>query len=150
MSLRLVEPSPALLRLAQAARDPSPHRQDEPYRQALSGIYSRLAATAWQRTGFVPPREPHRATAPYADEAAFAADLQVIADSLASHGAAPLAAVRLVRWRRALSVFGFHLAVLDLRQNADVHEVVVVKLLAAVGVASDDLALDEAARGIAP
>jgi phosphoenolpyruvate carboxylase len=61
MSLRLVEPTPALLRLAHAARDPSKHRQDEPYRQALSGVYSRLAATAQARTGFVSPREPHRA-----------------------------------------------------------------------------------------
>ena len=136
MSLRLLEPTPALLRLAHAARDPSPHRQDEPYRQALSGIYSRLAATARKRTGFVPPREPHRATEPYADEAAFAADLQVIADSLASHGAAPLAAVRLQPLQRALRVFGFHLAALDLRQNADVHEAVVAELLAAVGVAT--------------
>ena len=38
------------------------------------------------------------------------------------------------------------LAALDLRQNADVHEAVVAELLAAVGVASDYLALEEAAR----
>ena len=146
MSQRLVEPSPALLRLAHAARDPSKHRQDEPYRQALSGIYSRLAATAQARTGFVPPREPHRAIEAYPDEAAFAADLQAIAGSLASHGAAPLAAVRLKPLQRALRVFGFHLAAIDLRQNADVHETVVAELLAAVGVESDYLALDEPAR----
>jgi phosphoenolpyruvate carboxylase len=146
MSQRLVEPTAALLRLAHAARDPSKHRQDEPYRQALSGIYSRLAAAASARTGFVSPREPHRAIEPYAGEAAFAADLQAIADSLASHGAAPLAAVRLKPLQRALSVFGFHLAAIDLRQNADVHEVVVAELLAAVGVQSDYLKLDEAAR----
>ena len=146
MSQRLVEPTPALLRLAHAARDPSKHRQDEPYRQALSGIYSRLAATAHARTGFVPPREPHRATEAYPDEAAFAADLQVIADSLASHGAAPLAATRLKPLQRALRVFGFHLAAVDLRQNSDVHEVVVAELLAAVGVEPAYLKLDEAAR----
>jgi phosphoenolpyruvate carboxylase len=146
MSLRLVEPTAALLRLAHAARDPSRHRQDEPYRQALSGIYSRLAATAHARAGFISPREPHRAIEPYADEAAFAADLRVIADSLAGHGAAQLAAVRLKPLLRALSVFGFHLAAIDLRQNADVHEVVVAELLAAVGVESNYLALNEAAR----
>ena len=146
MSLRLVEPTPALLRLAHAAHDPSKHRQDEPYRQALSGMYSRLAATAHARTGFVSPREPHREAEPYADEAAFAADLRVIADSLASHGAARLAAVRLKPLQRALRVFRFHLAALDLRQNADVHEVVVAEILAAVGVEPDYLGLDENAR----
>jgi phosphoenolpyruvate carboxylase len=146
MSLRLLEPTPALLRLAHSARDPSPHRQDEPYRQALSGMYSRLAATARERAGFVPPREPHRAAEPYAGEAAFAADLQVIAESLASHGASKLAAVRLRPLQRALGVFGFHLAAIDLRQNADVHEVVVADLLAAVGVAPDYLALQEPER----
>jgi|CXWL01.1.fsa_nt_gi phosphoenolpyruvate carboxylase len=146
LSLRLLEPTAALMRLAHAARDPSQHRQDEPYRQALSGMYSRLAATAHARTGFVPPREPHRAAEPYPDEAAFAADLQVIADSLAGHGAARLAAIRLHPLQRGLRVFGFHLAALDLRQNADVHEVVVAELLAAVGVEPAYLALDEAAR----
>jgi phosphoenolpyruvate carboxylase len=146
MSLRLLQPTPALLRLAQAAKDSSVHRQDEPYRQALSGIYSRLAATAHARTGFVPPREPHRQTEAYPDEAAFAADLEVIAESLASHGAAPLAAVRLKPLQRALGVFGFHLAAIDLRQNADVHEAVVAELLSAVGVHSGYLELQETAR----
>ena len=152
MSLRLVEPSAALLRLAHAARDPSKHRQDEPYRQALSGIYSRLAATGNARTGFVSPREPHRAIEPYPDEGAFAADLQTIADSLGSHGASQLAAVRLKPLQRALRVFGFHLAAIDLRQNADVHEVVVAELLSAVGVMEVEgemrayLALEEPAR----
>jgi len=146
MSLRLLQPTAALLGLAGAAKDPSQHRHDEPYRQALSGIYARLAATAAARTGFVPPREPHRAAEPYPDEAAFAADLQVIADSLASHGASPLCAVRLKPLQCALRVFGFHLAAIDLRQNADVHESVVAELLAAVGVHSGYLSLDEPAR----
>jgi len=146
MSLRLLAPTAALLRLAHAARDPSPHRQDEPYRQALSGRYSRLAATAHRRAGFIPPREPHRAAEPYPDEAAFAADLQVIADSLSSHGASKLAAVRLRPLQRALDVFGFHLAAIDMRQNADVHEVAVADLLRAVGVQADYCALDEPAR----
>jgi phosphoenolpyruvate carboxylase len=58
----------------------------------------------------------------------------------------PLAAIRLRPLQRALGVFGFHLAALDLRQNADVHEVVVADLLASVGVESKYLALDEPAR----
>ena len=146
MSLRLQEPTPALLSLARAAQDPSRHRQDEPYRQALSGIYSRLTATARARAGLVPSREPHREMEAYADETAFAADLQVIADSLASHGAAQIALVRLKPLQCALRVFRFHLAAIDLRQNADVHEAVVAELLAAVGVEPAYLALDEPAR----
>ncbi len=146
MSLRLVQPNAELLELARAAEDASPHRQDEPYRQALSGLYARLAATATARTGLLPAPEPHRATAPYPDEAAFAADLEIIAASLASHGASRLAAVRLKPLQRALRVFNFHLAAIDLRQNADVHEAVVAEILAAVGVQADYLGLDESAR----
>ena len=146
MSLRLVQPTGPLLELARAAEDPSPHRRDEPYRQALSGVYARLAATATSRTGLLPAPEPHRAAEPYPDEAAFAADLQVIAASLASHGASRLAAVRLKPLQRALRVFGFHLAAIDLRQNADVHEAVVAEILSAAGMPADYLRLEESAR----
>ena len=146
MSLRLVRPTGALLALARAAQDPSEHRADEPYRQALSGIYARLAATATLRSGLVPAREPHRVAEPYADEAAFDADLRVVAESLAGHGAALLAAQRLHPLRRALQVFGFALAALDLRQNSDVHEVVVAELLAAVGARGGYLDLPEEER----
>jgi phosphoenolpyruvate carboxylase len=76
----------------------------------------------------------------------FLADLDVIAESLATHGAEQLAAGRLRLLRRAVSVFGFHLAALDLRQNSDVHEQVVGELLARAGVHSDYAALDEAQR----
>ncbi|NTV11780.1 MAG: phosphoenolpyruvate carboxylase, partial [Zoogloea sp.] len=41
----LVSASDALLRLAQASPDHSPHRSDEPYRRAIAGIYARVAAT---------------------------------------------------------------------------------------------------------
>ncbi len=76
----------------------------------------------------------------------FLADLDVIAESLATHGAEQLAAGRLRLLRRAVSVFGFHLAALDLRQNSDVHAEVVGELLARAGVHSDYVALDEAQR----
>ena len=41
LSARLVTPTPELLALAAAAHDANPHRRDEPYRQALVGVYSR-------------------------------------------------------------------------------------------------------------
>jgi phosphoenolpyruvate carboxylase len=146
LSNRLVTPTERLLALAAAARDPNPHRGDEPYRQALTGIYARLAATARELADCVPPRPPHAALPPYRAPAELLADLDVIAASLATHGAGQLAAGRLRLLRRAVSVFGFHLAALDLRQNSDVHAEVVGELLARAGVHSDYAALDEAQR----
>ena len=146
LSSRLIHPTDALRGLADLARDENPHRQDEPYRQALVGIYGRLAATARALSGYAPPRPASVAGEPYPTSAAFRADLDVIAASLATHGAAPLAAGRLDPLRRAVDVFGFHLAVLDLRQNSDVHEAVVGELLASAGVAADYAAQDETAR----
>ena len=146
LSNRLVTPTERLLALAAAARDPNPHRGDEPYRQALTGIYARLAATARALADCAPPRPPHAALPPYRAPAELLADLDVIAASLATHGAEQLAAGRLRLLRRAVSVFGFHLAALDLRQNSDVHAEVVGELLARAGVHSDYAALDEAQR----
>ncbi len=146
LSARLVRPTEALLALAAQAHDENPHRQDEPYRNALVGIYARLAATGRALSGYAPPRAPSVAGAPYATPAAFRADLDTIATSLATHGASLLAAGRLDALRRAVDVFGFHLAVLDLRQNSDVHEAVVAELLARAGVVDDYAALSEAGR----
>jgi len=146
MSSRLVTPTPELLALAARAGDDNPHRQDEPYRQALVGLYARLAATARALAGYVPPRAPHVEGTVYASPDAFAADLATIEASLSSHGAQALAAGRLSPLRRAVDVFGFHLAALDLRQNADVHEAVVADLLARAGVCDDYRALAEPSR----
>ena len=146
LSSRLIEPTAALLALAAQAHDDNPHRRDEPYRNALVGVYARLAATGRALAGYLPPRPPSVTAAPYATSVAFRADLDTIAASLATHGAALLAAGRLDPLRRAVDAFGFHLAVLDLRQNSDVHEAVVAELLMRAGVAADYAALDEAGR----
>jgi phosphoenolpyruvate carboxylase len=146
LSARLVTPTPELLALAAAAHDPNPHRGDEPYRQALVGIYARLAATAMALTGYAPRRPPHAEMSPYATPAELIADLDLIAASLASHGSQRLAEGRLRLLRRSVGVFGFHLATLDLRQNSDVHESVVAELLARAGVHPDYTALPEGER----
>ncbi|MFO1323395.1 MAG: phosphoenolpyruvate carboxylase [Burkholderiales bacterium] len=143
LSARLVQFTPALLSLAQAAHDTNPHRSDEPYRQALTGVYARLAATSVALTGRAPARAPHEALPAYPSPQALLADLQTIDASLAAHGAAILATRRLRPLMRAVEAFGFHLASLDLRQNADVHEAVVAELLALAGVASGYAALPE-------
>ncbi|MGV3655371.1 MAG: phosphoenolpyruvate carboxylase, partial [Noviherbaspirillum sp.] len=146
ISTLLVEVSPGLCALAEASPDLSPHRGDEPYRRALTGIYARLAATARELgAGDVQRKEVGRA-APYASAEAFSDDLQVLVESLTSHHAEMLVKPRLAMLRRAAGIFGFHLATLDLRQNSDVHEAVVAELLARAGVATDYAALAEAEK----
>ncbi|MGY1833968.1 phosphoenolpyruvate carboxylase [Blastococcus sp. SYSU DS0510] len=147
MSDRLVTPTPELYHLAEASRDDSPFRADEPYRRALTGISARLAATAAR----VPGAEPGDAGAlpslpPYDGPDELRADLDLVDASLRSHGAGALADDRLLRLRESVEVFGFHLCGLDLRQNSSVHEQVVAELLAWAGVCDDYAGLDEAAR----
>ncbi len=142
----LAKVSPELIELANRSPDNSPHRNDEPYRRALTGIYARLAATARALDHFEAMRHAVGDAPAYTNAAELKADLDVMHDSLVGHGSQLLARGRLRHLRRAVSVFGFHLAPLDLRQNSDVHEKVVAELLAAARPGTDYLALDEAAR----
>lgn len=139
---------PAAVRdLAAASGDEAPSRRDEPYRRAISGIYARLAATYTQMTGIPAPRHPTIVAAPYADAAGLRDDLATLGRGLALEGNGALASGGgLARLIRAVDLFGFHLATLDLRQNSAVHERVVAELLKVAGVEADYLALDEAAR----
>jgi phosphoenolpyruvate carboxylase len=125
----LVGASPELDVLATRSLDRSVNRETEPYRRAIAGIYARLVATARQLDA---PQHPVGEAAPYAESAEFLADLDVIDASLVANGSATLAAGRLKDLRRAVDVFGFHLAALDLRQNSDVHERVVGEMLGLV------------------
>jgi phosphoenolpyruvate carboxylase len=129
-------------RLAEASGDTAPARADEPYRRALTGIYARLAATYRALTGAEPARAPRAAAPPYASADEFRADLDCIAEGAAAAAAGGGALDTL---RIAVSLFGFHLATLDLRQNSDVHEESVAELLAGAG-GPDYRALGEAAR----
>jgi len=128
----LVRTTPELAKLATHSPDHSPHRASEPYRRAISGIYARVAATAHTLNGAEALRTPVGEAAPYGSVGDLAGDLTVMHDSLVANGSAMLARGRLRDLRRAVDVFGFHLAALDLRQNADVHERVVAELLEAV------------------
>ena len=146
ISLMLAGVTPAMQALADASPDRNPHREDEPYRRALIGIYARLAATLHALTGTdalrhaVPPQDPY--TAP----AEFLADLAVIKASLMSHHAQALVAPRLAPLQRAVQVFGFHLATVDLRQSSDKHEAVLAELLSAARLHADYSSLDEMSR----
>jgi phosphoenolpyruvate carboxylase len=144
LDARLIEVSPALTALAE--QSPDPRRAGEPYRRAISGAYARLAATARGLDDFEALRQAVGDAPPYPDAPALHADLDVIDRSLTENGSLALARGRLRRLRRAVDVFGFHLASLDLRQNSDVHERVVAELLEVAAPGTGYRAKDEAAR----
>jgi phosphoenolpyruvate carboxylase len=140
------EVSPALQALAEAAQDRSGQRAGEPYRLALTGIYARLAATYLALTGEAPPRPANVSAAPYDTAAALRADLEAVLESLLARHGTIFAHGPLPDLIRAVDIFGFHLARLDLRQNSAVHGRVVAELLREASVCADYEALDEQAR----
>jgi len=146
ISQMLAGVTPAMLALADASPDKNPHREDEPYRRALIGVYARLAATLHDLTGTEALRHAVPPQNAYTDPAQFLADLRIIEASLAAHHAQALVAPRLAPLMRAVQVFGFHLATVDLRQSSDKHEAVVAELLATARVHADYSSLDEAGR----
>jgi len=129
-SLRVVAVTTQLEALAARSPDHSEHRADEPYRRALTGIYARLAATSRKLDQHGPERQEIAPAEPYAEPTQLVRDLGVISESLTRHGAQRIARGRLRALERAVQVFGFHLAPLDLRQHSGVHEQVVAELFA--------------------
>jgi phosphoenolpyruvate carboxylase len=140
---RLMKTPPEVLELAARSGDSSDYRRDEPYRRVVSGIYSRLAATAQKLVGVQASPAPVAELPPYASTAEFAADLDLIARGLEAQGAGALAEGRLRALRRKLSVFGFHLAPIDLRQSSDEHAVVLDELLQRSAVETRYASLEE-------
>jgi len=133
----------ALEELAARSGDDNPHRDDEPYRRALIGVYSRLAGTLEHLTGGQAQRHALAPAAPYANSWAFLADLVTIDESLRLHHSEVIASQRLEPLIRAVEVFGFHLATVDLRQSSDRHEETITEILAQARVAENYAALPE-------
>lgn len=146
ISALLATVSPAMQALAERSPDRNEHRLDEPYRRALTGMYARLAATLHALTGTEALRHAVAPQDPYAAPGELLADLRIIEQSLRSHHAEALIAPRLKPLIRAVQVFGFHLATLDLRQSSDQHEAVIAELLATARISPDYSALDETRR----
>ncbi|MEY2888584.1 MAG: hypothetical protein RIQ30_181 [Pseudomonadota bacterium] len=132
--------------LANRSPDENEHRMDEPYRRALTGIYSRLAATLKDLTGGDAARHAVPPQNPYQSAQEFLGDLQIIESSLRSHSAEALINQRLRALIRAVEVFGFHLATVDLRQSSDQHEEVLQELLAVAKIEKNYRALDETTK----
>jgi phosphoenolpyruvate carboxylase len=148
VSFTLASVTPAMLALAAASPDHNPHREDEPYRRALIGVYARLAATLQALTGTEALRHAVAPQNPYASADDFLADLCVIEASLNTHHAKALTAPRLLPLMRAVQVFGFHLATVDLRQSSDKHEAVLAELLQVARLHANYSGLNEAERRV--
>ncbi len=145
LAAHLADVSEELRALAARSPDTSPHRQGEPYRLAVSGIYARLSATAL-RLDVETTRQPVGEAAPYANPGEFKADLDILDRSLVANHSGVIARGRLRLLRRAADCFGFHLASLDMRQNSAVHERTIAELLEAAAPGTSYLTLNEDAR----
>jgi phosphoenolpyruvate carboxylase len=146
VSAMLASCSPEMQALAESSPDRNVHRMDEPYRRALTGVYARLAATLQKLTGTEAARHAVAPQNPYQLSQEFATELRTIEASLQTNHGKALVAERLQPLIRAVDVFGFHLATVDLRQSSDKHEEVVAELLATAGIENHYSALDEAAK----
>jgi phosphoenolpyruvate carboxylase len=91
--------------------------RDMPYRVLLHLVAARLAATLRD--------EAHG----YASAEEFAGDLRLVSQSLSRHRGAHAGLFSVHRLLRRVETFGFHLATLDVRQDAMVHRTVAGRLL---------------------
>ncbi|MEM8933049.1 MAG: phosphoenolpyruvate carboxylase, partial [Acidobacteriota bacterium] len=94
-----------------------PRHRDMPYRILLRLMRERLKRVDGDRPGG------------YDSADGLLADLDRIADSLRGHRGAHAGLHAIERLRRRVATFGFHLATVDVRQDAEVHRRVVGRLL---------------------
>jgi phosphoenolpyruvate carboxylase len=78
VSAILTRISPDMQALAERSPDRNAHRQDEPYRRALTGMYARLAASLKSLTGGEAARHAVAPQDPYTSPAELLADLRTI------------------------------------------------------------------------
>ncbi len=101
----------------------------EPWRQFVNLMLARLPDA-----GDLPASESTR----YARPQELADDLRLLRASLIELGAGRIAVGEIDPLLRSVELFGFHLAVLDIRQNSAVHEKALSQLLTAAGIAAAD------------
>ena len=146
LSAMLMDFPPEMQALANQSPDSNEHRKDELYRRALIGVYARLAATLKALSGGEAARHAVPPQNPYLTPQELLRDLRVIEASLLAQHAQALVSQRLQPLIRAVEVFGFHLATVDLRQSSDQHESVMAELLATARITPHYAKLDEAAK----
>jgi phosphoenolpyruvate carboxylase len=133
---RLQAPPPSLLEriagyeklLGEAGRNAVARHRGAPWQQLLSQMLERVERVRSGEAGGY--REPGELDA----------DLGLLAGSLEEVGAGRIACADVAAVRRSFEVFGFHLAALDIRQNAAVHDRAVGQLLTLAGIEGGDYA----------
>lgn len=107
---------------------------DEPWRQYVLLLQANLPGFS-EGKGYLAPNE-------------LDADLALLSESLIATGAKRLADTAVWPVRRALDVFGFHLAELDIRQNSKFHDQALMQILAAMGQPAPDFSSWEEVRRV--
>lgn len=95
------------------------------------------AAVYLMRAKVVLASDKPDSSAAYTDVSQLDSDLQVYSESLDAVGASALVAECIVPLRRQLKAFGFHSAILDIRQNSAFHEKALEQLLSTAGLLGD-------------
>jgi phosphoenolpyruvate carboxylase len=131
--VRLVEAT-ARLESALGDRKPSASRPGEPWRRHVELMVARLPLEESPGQLAQLCQEEGR----YLNASEVVADLDLLHASLDEVGAGRLAESDVQPVRRALEVFGFHLAQLDIRQNSVFHAKALTQLLGASGISADD------------
>ncbi len=136
LSAYWIKPTPDfLLRVAEraeqlgaAGRTALQRNPNEPWRQYLNLIIAQLPSDS-ARSADVKK---------YARSSELLADLQLLHQSLIAVGQESVAEYAVQPVMRLVQAFGFHLAVLDVRQNSAWHDSAVEQLLAAAGIVRTD------------
>ena len=132
LSIRRVKVNGDVMALSDESPDEEIARTEEPYRRAIAYIMARALGKARAlglgmgcKFGFLKP---------YASAQEFLDDLKKLQRSLIDNGSRLLAEGRLADLIRSVSVFGFHMMPLDLRQHAGKHADVVAELFQHAGL----------------
>ena len=132
LSVRRVKVNDDVMALSDESPDEEIARTEEPYRRAIAYIMARVMGKARSlglgmgcKFGFMMP---------YASAQEFSDDLHKLQRSLRDNGSALLGEGRLADLIRSVSVFGFHMMPLDLRQHAEKHADVVAELFKHAGL----------------